>query len=174
MSFSWARVMLQFTLANLYTYMRASSCIIFYSCGTCLQWKVLGQCCAWWHHNVYVSMLIKWGLIAQQFTTLAQCASFDMPHVLCSCTLIHTHAHSLTQSALFPLSLSLSHTHTHTYTHTQIDESTLTVQSDMPESSKQYLKNLWQVDFLPVAQALLLRIRSHYSDLVPLEHPTPP
>ena len=46
-------------------------------------------------------------------------------------------------------------------------------QSDLPERYKQYLRDLWQAEFLPVAQALLSRIECHHTDLVPLELPTP-
>ena len=69
--------------------------------------------------------------------------------------------------------LTYIHTHTqHTYAPPSIDEScVLTTQPNVSESSMQYLKDLWQTEFLPVAQALLSRIKSHCTDLVPLEPP---
>ena len=59
----------------------------------------------------------------------------------------------------------LTHTHTHTHTHT--DEFTLP--PDTPLPTKQLLTASWQGDFLPVAQALLTRIKAHHTELVPLE-----
>ena len=56
------------------------------------------------------------------------------------------------------------------------DESSLLngQQPDLPEHYKRRLKDLWEAEFLPVAQALLSRIESHHTDLVPLEPLAPP
>ena len=84
-------------------------------------------------------------------------------------TCVHTHTHTHT--------CALTHIHTyvctqHTYALPSIDESCmLTTQPNVSESSMQYLKDLWQTEFLPVAQALLSRIKSHCTGLVPLESP---
>ena len=98
------------------------------------------------------------------------------PHNTCAvftCTLITPLSTLITQS------LYVSYTHKHTCTHTLsplTDESCLLngQQPDLPEHYKRHLTDLWEAEFLPVAQALLSRVESHHTDLVPLEPLAPP